>query len=115
MWGYRGKSHTLFLSEVAGCDESRTLRAMAALESKGAENGDLTAPVATDSIKVETGEAHLPSAETISAAEALKAEGNALLAGEHGCNFRGIRWGIGWRQLLLPEKYACADMAGMCA
>eukprot|EP00904_Undaria_pinnatifida_P008607 jgi/Undpi1/4877/HiC_scaffold_19.g08230.m1 len=53
---------------------------MAALESKGAENGDLTAPVATDSIKVETGEAHLPSAETISAAEALKAEGNALLA-----------------------------------
>lgn len=55
---------------------------MAELESKGAENGDLAAPVAADSVEVETGEAHLPSAETISAAEALKAEGNALLGGE---------------------------------
>lgn len=55
---------------------------MAELESKSAENGDIAAPVAAVSVRVETGEAHLPSAETISAAEALKAEGNALLGGE---------------------------------
>lgn len=53
---------------------------MAELESKSAENGDIAAPVAAVSVRVETGEAHLPSA--ISAAEALKAEGNALLGGE---------------------------------
>lgn len=71
---------------------------MAELESKGAENGDLAAPVAADSVEVQTGEAHLPSAETISAAEALKAEGNALLGGEllreRACRiFMGCGWG----------------------
>lgn len=55
------------------------------------ENGDKTLPVAaapsiapcaSDTMEVEIGEAHQPSAETIAVAEALKAEGNELLSGE---------------------------------
>lgn len=55
---------------------------MAALESKGAENGDVVAPSAADAMAVEVGRSHQPSEETIAEAEALKAEGNQLLAGE---------------------------------
>lgn len=53
---------------------------MSELETKVAENGgaEVVAPPA-EGAKVLKAE---PSAETISAAEALKMEGNALLAGE---------------------------------
>lgn len=63
---------------------------MSELESKVTEsNGDAVAPSSGDE----------PSPETISAAEALKLEGNALLAGEKGwaertCIFR-LNGGIG--------------------
>lgn len=55
---------------------------MAALESKDAENGDLEAPRVEGLMKFETGQPHQPSEQTISAAEALKVEGNELLKGE---------------------------------
>lgn len=52
---------------------------MSELESKVAENSeDATAPPAEGESALEAE----PSPETVSAAEALKMEGNALLAGE---------------------------------
>lgn len=86
---------------------------MAGLESKSAENGDVAAPIAADSVKVEMGDAHLPSAETISAAEALKAEGNALLGGElfgargHAKFWLDWLWGLRGRQCVLRGLSTC--------
>lgn len=62
---------------------------MSGLETKVAENGGPAAEAApsadgASALKVE------PSAETISAAEALKMEGNALLAGECVCGWVGV-------------------------
>lgn len=57
---------------------------MAGLEGKGMENGDVTAEVpemAVVEMKVETGVTHR-SQETIDRAEALKADGNQMLAGK---------------------------------